>query len=81
MQGGKRKLSAWNIFVSKIYHEGLAKNSKYSFKQALSDASERKSEMKSMNLNSMNKTRKNKYSKKSKKNKRMYGGKSKKCRK
>lgn len=44
MQGG-RKLSAWNIFVQKIYREGKAKDAKYEFKQALSDASERKSEM------------------------------------
>ena len=41
-----RKLSAWNIFVKKIYAEGKAKNSKYEFKQALEDASKRKSEMK-----------------------------------
>ena len=48
MQGGKRKLSQWNIFVKKIYHEGKAKNSNYEFKQALADASKRKSEMGSM---------------------------------
>ena len=41
-----RKLSAWNIFVKKIYAEGKAKNSHYEFKQALEDASKRKSEMK-----------------------------------
>jgi hypothetical protein len=40
-----RKLSAWNIFVKKIYKEGKAKNPKYEFKQALEDASKRKSEM------------------------------------
>ena len=44
MKGG-RKLSSWNIFVKKIYQEGHAKNKNYSFKQALSDASKRKSEM------------------------------------
>jgi hypothetical protein len=44
MKGG-RKLSSWNIFVKKIYQEGHAKNKSYSFKQALSDASKRKSEM------------------------------------
>ena len=41
-----RKLSDWNIFVKKIYTEGKAKNSNYEFKQALEDASKRKSEMK-----------------------------------
>ena len=41
-----RKLSDWNIFVKKIYNEGKAKNSNYEFKQALEDASKRKSEMK-----------------------------------
>jgi hypothetical protein len=61
MQGGKRKLSSWNIFVSKIFREGKAKNKDYSFKQALSDASNRKSEMKSMkpDINPGNKSRKN----------------------
>jgi len=41
-----RKLSDWNIFVKKIYAEGKAKDSNYEFKQALEDASKRKSEMK-----------------------------------
>jgi hypothetical protein len=40
-----RKLSAWNIFVKKVYTEGKAKNPNYEFKQALEDASKRKSEM------------------------------------
>lgn len=40
-----RKLSPWNMFVKKIYQEGKAKNSNYEFKQALVDASNRKSEM------------------------------------
>jgi biopolymer transport protein ExbB/TolQ len=53
MQGGK-KLSSWNLFVKKVYKEGKAKNSNYEFKQALVDASKRKSEMGSMK----NKTRK-----------------------
>jgi hypothetical protein len=48
MQGGKRKLSSWNIFVKKIYQEGHSKNKDYSFKQALTDASRRKGEMGSM---------------------------------
>jgi len=51
MQGG-RKLSQWNIFVKKIYQEGKAKDSSYEFKQALTDASKRKSEMGSMKTSS-----------------------------
>ena len=39
-----RKLSAWNIFVKKIYKEGKAKNPNYDFKRALQDASDRKAE-------------------------------------
>lgn len=42
---GGRKASHWNLFVKKIYHEGHSKNSNYSFKQALQDASKRKHEM------------------------------------
>ena len=38
-------MTAWNDFVKKIYHEGHNKNSSYSFKQALQDASKRKGEM------------------------------------
>ncbi|MFY7728058.1 MAG: hypothetical protein ACOVRN_00925 [Flavobacterium sp.] len=34
------------MFVKKIYHEGKSKNPNYEFKQALVDASKRKSEMK-----------------------------------
>jgi hypothetical protein len=37
--------TAWNLFVKKIYHEGKAKNKNYQFKDALKDASKRKSEM------------------------------------
>jgi hypothetical protein len=37
--------TAWNLFVKKIYHEGKAKNKTYQFKDALKDASKRKSEM------------------------------------
>ena len=37
--------SKWNMFVKKIYEEGKAKDSDYEFKQALMDASKRKSEM------------------------------------
>ena len=35
----------WNMFVKKIYQEGKSKDSNYEFKQALKDASKRKSEM------------------------------------
>lgn len=75
MQGG-RKLSSWNLFVKKVYKEGKAKNSNYEFKQALVDASKRKSEMGAMNASS----RKNKSMGKMKRNTRrgmaMAGGKS-----
>jgi hypothetical protein len=72
MKGG-RKLSAWNLFVKKIYREGKNQNKNYSFKQALADASNRKSEMtkstsnvesSTMRKNKNNKTKKGKLSKK-----------------
>ena len=40
-----KKLSAWNLFVKKVYAEGKAKNPKMQFKDALKEASRRKSEM------------------------------------
>ena len=66
-----RKLSAWNIFVKKVYAEGKAKNPNYEFKQALEDASKRKSEMKHSTPSTSTST-----SKKSKKSRRasMAGG-------
>jgi hypothetical protein len=45
MKGGKRAPSEWNLFVKKIFNEGKSKNSSYAFKDALKDASRRKSEM------------------------------------
>lgn len=46
--------SQWNLFVQKIYKEekakAKAKGSTYEFKQALKDASDRKSEMGKMKL-------------------------------
>lgn len=42
--------SQWNMFVKKIYQEGKAKDSSYEFKQALKDASKRKSEMGKMKM-------------------------------
>jgi len=50
MQGGKRKLTSWNLFVKKIFAEGKSKNKNYSFKNALSDASRRKGEMGKMSV-------------------------------
>ena len=52
MKGG-RKLSAWNLFVKKVYSEGKKSNKNYSFKQALTDASRRKGEMKNMSNKNM----------------------------
>ncbi len=37
--------SAWNAFVSKIFKEGRSKDPNYQFKDAMKDASSRKSEM------------------------------------
>ena len=37
--------SEWNMFVKKIFDEGRAKDPSYQFKDAMKDASERKSEM------------------------------------
>jgi len=45
MNGGKRKPTKWNLFVKKVFHEGKSKSAKYSFKQALTDASRRKAEI------------------------------------
>lgn len=67
-------MSAWNDLVKKIYHEGHNKDKNYSFKQALKDASARKSEMsksqsvmgvKSKSSRKSRKTRKSKKSRKS----------------
>ncbi len=37
-KGGKRKPSAWNLFVKKTFSIGRKKNKSYKFKQALSDS-------------------------------------------
>ena len=70
MEGGKRKLSKWNLFVKKIFQEGKKKDSSYQFQQALVDASKRKGEMGSMSMkndsSSAHKSRK--HHKKSRKN-------------
>ena len=56
-------MTAWNNFVKKIYHEGHDSDPSYQFKQALKDASKRKSEMGSMNLASgVKKSKKSKRS-------------------
>ena len=72
--------SAWNMFVKKIYQEGKAKDSSYEFKQALKDASKRKSEMgtassvqSQKNIKSISKSRKSRKSSKSRKSKSMFG--------
>ena len=75
MQGG-RKLSPWNLFVKKIYREGKSKDDSYEFKQALTDASKRKSEMKNVNASGTNnknsrKTKKARKSRKSRKSRKM----------
>jgi hypothetical protein len=66
-------MTAWNDFVKKIYHEGHNKDSSYQFKQALKDASKRKSEMGSASSTPMKKS-----SNKSKKTRKSRKGKSKK---
>ena len=62
-------MSAWNDFVKKIYHEGHNKNPNYSFKQALQDASKRKSEMGTSTTKTSKVSKKSSKSKKSKKSK------------
>jgi hypothetical protein len=57
--------SQWNMFVKKIYEEGKAKDSSYEFKQALKDASKRKSEMGKMKM-SVSKPKSTRKSRKSK---------------
>lgn len=48
MVGGKRKsrkLSPWNKFVKKVYHDMKAKDKSVTFSQALKEASKRKKDM------------------------------------
>tara|TARA_B110000285_G_scaffold91258_1_gene104566 strand:- start:1144 stop:1362 length:219 start_codon:yes stop_codon:yes gene_type:complete len=72
MNGGKRKLSAWNLLVKKVYQEGRHKNKNYSFKQALTDASKRKSEMGSTKIHHRGKSRKHGKSRKNHTRKRSH---------
>lgn len=60
-------MTAWNDFVKKIYHEGHDSDDSYSFKQALKDASSRKSEMGKSDLAMGVKTKKTKAPKTAKK--------------
>jgi hypothetical protein len=60
-----RKLSDWNIFVKKIYAEGKSKNPNYEFKQALEDASKRKSEMKHSSASGVKTAKKSRKNRKS----------------
>jgi hypothetical protein len=66
MKGG-RALSPWNKFVSKVYHEGKESDPDYEFKQALKDASKRKSEMGSSASGVKKSKKSKKVSRKSKK--------------
>lgn len=63
-------MSAWNDFVKKIYHEGHNKDKNYSFRQALKDASARKSEMGKSETAMGVKSKKSRKSRKSKKSSR-----------
>ena len=68
MKGGKRALSPWNKFVSKVYHEGKESDPDYQFKDALQDASKRKAEMGGLVASGVKKSKKNmKVSRKGKK--------------
>ena len=62
--------SEWNMFVKKIYEEGKSKNSNYEFKQALMDASKRKSEMGHASASGV-KSKKSKSKSKSKKSRKI----------
>jgi len=57
-----RMASAWNMFTKKIFEEGRKKNSKFSFREALSEASRRKGEMGSMMSSTKSKSKKAKKS-------------------
>lgn len=72
-------MTAWNDFVKKIYHENHNKDSNYSFKQALQDASKRKGEMNTSSSNPFPK--KTKKMRKGKNNKSMKTRKTRKSRK
>lgn len=75
--------SEWNKFVVKIFNEGRAKNPNYKFKQALVDASKRKSEMgKSSSSSSHSKMSSKRHTRKSSRSsRRKHGGKSRRHRK
>jgi hypothetical protein len=69
--------SEWNMFVKKIYEEGRAKNPNYKFKQALKDASKRKSEMghsSSMKKTKTTKRHKSKHNRGKSRNMALAGG-------
>ena len=66
-----KKLSAWNLFVKKVYAEGKAKNKSFQFKDALKAARKRKGEMgSSSSASSAGPTKKNTKSRKGGKRKR-----------
>ena len=62
-------LTRWNMFVKKVFHEGRKTNKTYKFKDALKDASRRKSEMNTMENKNYNKKNHNHNKNKSRKTK------------
>ena len=66
-------MTAWNDLVKKIYHEGHNKDKSYSFKQALQDASKRKSEMGSSSASASGPSKKSRKRGKSKKSSKKGG--------
>lgn len=78
--------SEWNKFVVKIFNEGRAKDPNYKFKQALVDASKRKSEMGKSSSDSSSKSHTKMSSKRhtrksSRSSRKKHGGKSRRHRK
>ena len=60
-------MTAWTDFIVKIYNEGRGKDSTYSYKQAMKDASKRKGEMGSPSSTTPLKQGKTKKARKSRK--------------
>ena len=67
-----KKLTRWNYFVKKIFHEGKSRNPNYAFKHALREASSRKKEMFNMNIGGP--SRKRHYGRRNKTSKRRRRG-------
>jgi hypothetical protein len=60
-------LTNWNLFVKKIYHEGRKKNKTFKFKDALKEASSRKSEMTTASMTPSNSSNRSKRARRSRK--------------